>query len=636
MKKRFWIGLAALIMCLTAVVFKGSEPVKTHAIMRDITYNFAMDITVSGTVGSAIQEQSCTIGINGGTSLVRPIAAGTDISDWFMGSETVLPAGLKVTVTEDAEIGAKQLKIKFSGTVYGASQDTIKIQPQNIYFDETESDWYANASVQFSSSNPAPKFNIIRNFTVPSGYSAAGRSLYIKDQKSGTSGWKLTGEKGKAITSNNEMKVMIDGNFLVPMNAGYDVSYWFTGDLSVYNELIAATQTSLLPSGVTAKLKNAVKVGDNEFTIVFTGTPDKGSRDLIAFTIPAGFVSFNPMSTTPPGDLQQGCKVTVTTGKLSYDITTDDESDYRTEYVLITYPEATLEAGVPVTEADDLVVTMQVVGTVNGQSIKFKGVTINNTTLRGMCYQTPETGRWNDHLYQSTGLEAKVFYISEDQTVVKARIYGTPKKQNNLTHYPFTLSGRGYTLNTSYNSANHLITGYTSGDTTLIITEPVVRATISTDVTIYKGKDDNDATITNSTFTINLGDDELAKDIAKGDSLNLFYPETHDKNHLYSNKNGVYIYADAAAKAGDHVIHAKISTWPSEMRCSEKGYLKLAFPKDYLKRTKDGDQDYYDIADSRIYVDMTVEHEPVKSIWPSDAIVGGKVPFEVVYELREQ
>ena len=73
---------------------------------------------------------------------------------------------------------------------------------------------------------------------------------------------------------------MIDGNFLVPMNAGYDVSYWFTGELSYYNEMLSATQTSVLPSGITAKLKDAVKVGDNEFTIVFTGTPNKGSYCL--------------------------------------------------------------------------------------------------------------------------------------------------------------------------------------------------------------------------------------------------------------------------------------------------------------------------------------------------------------------
>lgn len=45
MKKRFWIGLAALIMCLTAVVFKGSEPVKTHAIMRAISATAVLVIT---------------------------------------------------------------------------------------------------------------------------------------------------------------------------------------------------------------------------------------------------------------------------------------------------------------------------------------------------------------------------------------------------------------------------------------------------------------------------------------------------------------------------------------------------------------------------------------------------------------
>ena len=209
------------------------------------------------------------------------------------------------------------------------------------------------------------------------------------------------------------------------------------------------------------------------------------------------------MSTTPPGDLQKGCKVTVSTGKYSYNITTDDESDYRTEYLIITYPEATLEAGVPVSKDDNLIMTIQLVGTVNGQPITFKGVQLNHTTTRGMCYET-NTGvssYYNDHLYRATGLEAEIFYISEDRTKLQARIYGIPKKQNSLTHYPFTLSGRGYTLNASYNSANHLIEGYTSGDTTLTITEPVVRATISKNVKIKKAKEN---------MSVTYGEDETA------------------------------------------------------------------------------------------------------------------------------
>ncbi|MBP5291781.1 MAG: hypothetical protein J6Y90_04115, partial [Lachnospiraceae bacterium] len=470
MKKRFWIGLAALIMCLTAVVFKGSEPVKTHAVLRDKTYSFGMSITVSGTVCTTIEEQTCAININGGASLVRPIAAGTDISKWFMGSESPLPAGLKVTVTEDAEIGAKQLKIKFSGTVYGASQDTIKMQPQNIYFDETESDWYAYASVQFGTTGAAPKFNIVRTFTKPSGYNAVGVSIYVKDQKSGTTGWKLEGEKGKPITQNNELDVVIDGNFLVPMSAGYNVSSWFTGELYDYNNTTSLSRGSALPEGITVKLKNAVKVGDNSFTLVFSGTPTKGSMNLLAFTIPAGYVSYNRMSITQ-GDWQSGCKVTNITGKYSYYISTDNDAEMHSEFVKITYPDVSIEAGKPITEADNLIVEIEICGEVNGVPITFKGVTKNKTTLRGMCYQNPSTGAWNDILYTSLGLEAKVFEISDDQTKIRARIYGTPKKQRS---YPASLIGRGYTLYSSYNSAGHLISGFTSGDGPITVVEPTL------------------------------------------------------------------------------------------------------------------------------------------------------------------
>ncbi|MBO4416384.1 MAG: hypothetical protein J5824_10460, partial [Lachnospiraceae bacterium] len=246
MKKKLLTGILSIMICAAAILL-GGQPREVQAQMRDITYSFGMDITVSGTVGNQLTEQTCTISIKGGKALVRQLSAGTDISKWFMGSETPLPAGLKVTVAEDAAVGANKIKVKFSGTVYGASEDDIKIVPQNIYFDDTESDWYAYANVNLGSSTA--KYNIVRNASVPSGYHGVGNGLYVKDQKSGTAGWVLKGEKGVAITSNNEMQVYINGNFLKPLSAGADISYWFTGELYVYKEIFNASIASVLPDG---------------------------------------------------------------------------------------------------------------------------------------------------------------------------------------------------------------------------------------------------------------------------------------------------------------------------------------------------------------------------------------------------
>ncbi|MBP5330674.1 MAG: hypothetical protein J6Y89_02360, partial [Lachnospiraceae bacterium] len=629
MRKKIFNGLLIMLICAAASLFGGSA-VETHAVMRDITYSFYMDITVNGTVGSAIEEQTCTISINGGTALVRPISAGTDISKWFMGSETPLPAGLKVTVAEDAAVGAKKLKVKFSGTVYGASKDEIKIVPQNIYFDDTESDWYAYANVNLGSS--IAKFNITRNASTPSGYSGVGQGIYVKDQKSGTAGWILKGAKGTAITSDNEMQVYINGNFLKPLSAGADISYWFTGELYVYKEIFNASIASVLPDGVVARVKNAVSVGDNSFTIVFSGTPAKGSMDLIAFTIPAGMVSFSKGGATK-GDYQEGCKVTNNTCKYAYDISTDNDGDLHTEFVKITYPEATLEAGKPVTEEDNLLITYELVGEVNRTPITFQGITLNHTTVRGMCYQNAgnqyPVGFWNDHITTSTGLQATVIAISQDQRTVTARITGTPKKQDS---YPYVLRGRGFILNASYNNANHLITGYTSGDTTLTIVEPAPEITINKNVTIYKGEDDEKTTITNAHFTISLGDDTLAKAISKGEGLPLFYPETH-KDYDRLSDNGVSIYADEDTPAGAHEIKVYVSVYEKGIRWTQKGYLNLAFPQDYITRTANyGTQKYYNIPFSRIYEDITKKEEVVRVNELSDLLITGTLNNELIEE----
>jgi len=425
------------------------------------------------------------------------------------------------------------------------------------------------------------------------------------------------------------MQVFIDGNFITPISAGYNISNWFNGDLYCYESQFGSTRGSVFPEGVTARIKNAVNIGDNTFTIVFSGTPSKGSRDLIAFTIPAGVVSYNRRSITK-GDYQSGCKVTVTNGHFCYDISTDDSSELYTEYIKITYPEAVLEAGKPVTEDDNLIVTLEIVGKVNDSQITFKGVTKNKSTIRGLCFQDPKTGRWNDHLYNATGLEATVIDISADGKTISARITGTPKKQSS---YPYKLNGRGYILNASSNSANHLISGYTSGDTMLTIVEPTLGdVTISENISITKGVDDAAAMASTMTFTINLGDDVLAKDLPQGQALEVFYKHTNSEPYDYE-YNGITLYVNSAAKAGDNQIRVRLYTKGSNMS-TFKGYLNLSLPKEYIKRTNEyGSSKYYDIPFSRIYVDVVkTEREWVKV---SDFSISGIYNNEYISETRD-
>ena len=629
MLKRLFAELLLIAVCAAAAFFGGSA-CKAYAVTRDITYTFGMSGPVTGTVGSELSDQVYTISVNGGTSFVRPLPAGTDISSWFMGSETPLPAGIKVLAKEAVNVGDKSFKVEFKGKVWGASKDEIKIMPQNIYFDETESDWYAYASVNFGTT---PKFNITRSITIPSGYSAVGNGLYVKDQKSGTAGWVLSGAKGTALTANNEMQVFIRGNFLVPMNAGYNISGWFTGELYKYNELFNASYGSVLPEGVIPKIKEDVHVGDSSFTIVFTGTPSKGSMDLIAFTIPANFVSYDRGSVTK-GDYQDGCKVTVASGKYCYSISTDNSDELYTEFVKITYPEATLEAGKPVTEEDNLIATYEIIGTVNNAPIKFTDVRVNDN-LRSLCYQNAANQipalLWNDHITNATGLTGTIIEISQDLTTVKMRLTGTPKKQ---AGYPYVLGGRGFILNAGKNTAGHLITGYTSGDTTLTIVEPTLDSvTVNRDVTITKKEDEEQATVDAYYFTISLGDETLAEDLPEGRNLEVFYRYTRSERYDYE-YNGIKLCLDEAAKAGDKKL--KIRMWVSPQNMGTfKGYLNLSLPREYITRTSEyGYKSYYDIPFSRIYMDV----EKTGGDWvtlDNEITIKGTYNNEYIYETRE-
>ncbi len=629
MRKAVLKGILLLALTTVVVLLGRGQVREARAELRPITYTFDLDVTVSGTVTETITPQTATIYFRGGTKLVRPLAAETDITGWFSGSETARPAGLVVKVKEDAPVGATSMDVEFSGTIYSASSDDIKILVQNSYFDPNESDIYATASVTYDKTTP--KFNLIRNFTVPSGYSGVGYALYFKDRVSGTQGWELSGTKNTAITSNNELSVAVNGNFTTTIAGGMNINSWFTGELYKYNELLKLTTTSRLPAGVTAKLKNTIKAGDNTFTIVFSGTPTSASRDLIAFTIPKGIVSwYNGFEAK--GDSQGPCKVNNMSGKYSYNIPADDPSEYFSEYVKITYPDASIEAGVPVTEADNLIAEYEIIGEKNGQRVTFKGdfcerYASKPTTIKDISYQTPGKDYYNDCITTYTGLDATIIYVSPDRTVIRARLTGTPRAHD---QYPYEVGGNGFVLHPAYNTSEHTVNGGLSGDTCFEITEPTFSGSVTGNVTVTKTEDQEKASVVGNPFTISLGKDTLAMDLAKYATLPLFVRENYSDP---TQDNGIEIRLTQAAHAGDSTLHVEVYIRDAKMKWTQKGYKKLAFPKEYLTRMKTmGTKDYYDIEDSRIYEDVAIKEEKIKYIWPTDLTVTGKVNVEQITE----
>ena len=217
-----------IILSLIAIAFVllGGKNVNIHADTKSYSMSFIGNEPVTGTVGENLTEQEYIIKFNGDLTLVNTIPEGTDISDWFFGSTTPLPAGLQVVLKEDADVGAKSMKVVFKGLLYGASKDNISMRARNYFFDVNESDYYAWAEVRLSGENA--KFNIVRNFSAPSGYTAVAQAMYFKDENSSDPGWKLKGKKDEGLSGTTELNVVIKGNFIVGLSKNTDITNWFT------------------------------------------------------------------------------------------------------------------------------------------------------------------------------------------------------------------------------------------------------------------------------------------------------------------------------------------------------------------------------------------------------------------------
>ncbi len=621
MRKRLYLTI--FILMITTLAVLGGRSIKVAALDSGKTYTFTLNATISGQTGDTLNYEA-TLDL-GSAKLVRSISAGTDISGWFSGEYTPLPAGITVTVKEDAAKGAGSIKLLFSGTVYGASPENIKMTVQNIYFDANEANWYSTANVNNSGT---AKFNITRSFSAPAGYERVGTAIFFK--KTGD-GFVLSGKKNEPLSGATELDVVIEGCFLTSFPANYNISSWFTGEIYEYNELLNTTRTSRLPEGVTARIKNAVKPGDNSFTIVFSGTPTKGSRDFIAFSIPQGTVT-SRSAPSDRGDSQGPCKVANYSGvatRYVYDIKTDDLSELYSEVIKITYPDVQLEAGLPVTASDNVIVTLEICGRVNNADLEFTNIEVGKSTLRGICWQTPGSGWYNDYITTYTGLTGTVISVSTDKKTLQVRLTGTPKKP--LSNYPFELGAAGFVLHPSYNSAGHKISGVLAGENTMSIVAPTLNATVDKNVTIVKATEDRDVTVTNGDFTINLGPDTFATDMPVGTELPLFYRHS-ESTRFMSDYNGIRIKVISAVKQGDHTAKVRIYINKSEIY-KFKGYLKLCLPKSYITRMKDygaAGVDFYDIADSRIYVDINPDERTWWSV--TGFAINGTVKCDSVWD----
>jgi hypothetical protein len=623
---------------ILAFVFCGiCLPGLTKASAAGKSYTFSCSGTISGTAGTELTESVYTISFKNGTEVKKVIPKDLEITDWFSGENSVFVPGLHVYVAEDAAAGAKALKIRVTGIPYGGSSDNITMRVRNIYFDNDETDLYAWADVTFTGGKP--KFAITRQtYTQPDGTGAVGDGIYFtnSDGSTGNSGWKLNATKGVKITSGNELTVYIDGYFIQSLAKGTNISSWFTGTTWGTNSLLNYTVTSFLPEGVTAKLKNAVSVGDRSFTIVFEGTPTKGSRDLIAFTIPKGYTCHKGKYGSV-ADSVDGFTVTNMSGKYAYNIPYDDYIELYSQYIKVTYPKLDLPNGTVLTAEDNVYAEYELIGyTSSGAKLVFQGFSVganfkNLTVQEQYQYGGTYHYRPSDVVGTSTGLTTTVSEISADRTKIKVLLTGQVNLDPGIYTFPFNVGIYPFAMEVSYTNAGHYVQGFLENEHEFRITQPDPGMTLSQSVNIVNtGVPWERPSIDHSEVVIDLGDDSLAMDLAKGTSLALCAktkPGTRTGEIIYYTVTSSLFTATTsrAAKAGDKKIYITITpTMPNQDFC---GFVELGLDKSYLTKAGGfGSQGAYFFKDGSIYIDVKKHVDYYATC--SELIISGSVTEE--------
>lgn len=604
-------SIIILLFFALLVLLTGKNDVKADYY----EYNFSFSGTVSGVTGEYLSGQIYSINL-GSTSLVRTLPQGTDISSWFSGATSPKPAGMRVVVYEEAEVGAKSIKVEFKGLVYGASKDIVTMTVQLYYFDSSILSYDYIADVNLSGGG---KYNVVRNFTKPDGYMGVGYGIYFDKSQNKGNGFVLRGTKGEELTgSGRELNVVIDGCFLTSLPKNKDITSWFTGHVTAQNLAYNTSLNSQLPPGITVKLKNAVAIGDNSFTMVFSGTPTKGSRDLIAITIPAGYITYNAGVTSDyKGDLQDALKTYNASGHFVYDIESPD-NDYKSVYILATYPDTTIHAGSTYTEEDGLKISYQLVGTDSaGTPYKYKDIQLGKT-IKDYIVQNVYSGERYEPISKYTGLTPTITYISEDGTYMEATITGKAKKTESLL---LSIgSGSGSQLLHSYSTYGQYIDIVGSEDTHLYFGQPDPQITVSKDIVIESAVFDESPSFSDTTFTISFGNDTLAKSFSKGDRLGIFAYKSSVSAETTLTKpekewgsielwNNICVKAAENTPAGSDHINVYLESLGS-IKCDYYGYVYLAFPRSYLTNAtaygSDGmyEQAGYPIENSRIFANV--------------------------------
>ena len=202
----------------------------TMAFAEGATAELASQVTVNGTTGSAIEDVDVTINLTGETFKTdASLTVDTDVSAWFEG----MPTGLTAKIKTDVAASGTSAVITISGEPTAKSSAAMVIKV------------------------PADKLTGGKELTVDTKESAYAIAEASAAAATATvDNVTISGKTGTAIAG-QDVVITLNGDTFKAMVKDADVKDWFKN----------------LPTGLDAKIKEAVTEGAAKVTVTISGKP---------------------------------------------------------------------------------------------------------------------------------------------------------------------------------------------------------------------------------------------------------------------------------------------------------------------------------------------------------------------------
>ncbi|MDR1230320.1 MAG: hypothetical protein LBK61_02840 [Spirochaetaceae bacterium] len=248
------IPAASLTTSDTALTVTANANAK-FAVTTTEPYATVGDVTVTGTVGTALAATVDVVITLVNDTIKTQIAANADLAEWI----TNLPEGLTAVAKTQVAALATEVTIAVAGTPAAAISEPLEITiPVNVLTTT------GNATLEVTANNAA-KFEVVAA-------AATDPSAAVGDVT-------ITGTAGVAIVEPFDVVITLSNDTFKAITKGADLAAWITN----------------LPLNLTAVAKDAVTGGSGTtVTITVSGTPAAVFSAALEIAIPANVLTSNP------------------------------------------------------------------------------------------------------------------------------------------------------------------------------------------------------------------------------------------------------------------------------------------------------------------------------------------------------